>query len=537
MKLKKYLYLLLSVSSFASCDMDMLPEGGTVTEEQKTEILEQMSERLAGDINALKSGLVTYATVSTSSNTFHYDFGYPAACIMFDQSGQDMVSEDDGYNWFSSSLLMQDRLQTSTCNVLIWRVLYNHMKTANDIVSTVKNTYPESDIPENIKFYLAQAYASRAFDYLILAQAYQFTYIGHESAKAVPIVLETITEEQLTNNPRATVQEVYTQIMSDLNQAIRLFAETEIDRASNAEINAQVAYGLRARANLLMGNWHDAASDAATAWQGARPYSAAAVSVPSFADANDWIWGAIITSLDDVVQTGIINWPSHMCSITGNGYTTGTGVNTAHRRINSALWDKIPSTDVRKGWWVDENFHSDLLVNAYGSGIAAALPGAASFAPYTNVKFGTASGDYFDTDNSQDWPLMRAEEMILIQAEALARDGDLPAGKILLENFVQNYRDSEYTCTATSLDDFIDEIWFQRRVELWGEGFALFDILRLKKPIIRINGGFSGNCTFSDIAPESACMIYMIPESETNSNNGINENDNNEPVVPPTPIG
>jgi len=30
-----------------------------------------------------------------------------------------------------------------------------------------------------------------------------------------------------------------------------------------------------------------------------------------------------------------------------------------------------------------------------------------------------------------------------------------------------------------------NEIWWQRRVELWGEGFATFDVKRLNKGIIR----------------------------------------------------
>ncbi len=535
--MKKYIYLLFAVATLASCEMDMQPESGTVTEQQKNEVIAQMPERLASDINALKSGLITFYTVSGSS-TYHYDYGFPAVCLMLDQSGQDMVSEVHGYNWFQSSLMWQDRMATSVMNTFVWRVFYNHMKTANDIIATIKAGYTDGDMPETIQNYYAQALSSRAFDYLNLVQLYQFTYIGHEQAKAVPLVLDDLTTEQQTNNPRATVAEVYTQIMSDLDKAIELFKAAGIDRATKAEIDAKVAYGLRARANMLMGNWTAAASDAAAACQGFAPYSKGAVSVPSFTDinANSWIWGCIITDQDDVVQTGIINWPSHLCALTGNGYTTATGVNVAHRRINSALWNQIPDTDVRKGWWVDENMHSDLLVNAYGSYIGAALPGAATFGSYNNVKFGTVSGDYFDTDNSQDWPLMRAEEMILIQAEALARGGDLGSEKALLEAFVKGYRDAAYTCTASSLEAFVDEVWFQRRVELWGEGFAFQDIMRLKKPVKRTGGSFSGNCTF-DVQAESKDMIFMIPESETNSNNGIGEGDNNPTVNPPTPLG
>lgn len=49
----------------------------------------------------------------------------------------------------------------------------------------------------------------RAFAYLTLVQMYQHTYAGHENAPAVPIVLETTEPDVLSNNPRASVKEVY----------------------------------------------------------------------------------------------------------------------------------------------------------------------------------------------------------------------------------------------------------------------------------------------------------------------------------------
>lgn len=75
---------------------------------------------------------------------------------------------------------------------------------------------------------------------------------------------------------------------------------------------------------------------------------------------------------------------------------------------------------------------------------------------------------------------MRVEEMYLIKAEAEAMGGNLSGGKSTLENFVRTYRDPSFTSKANSAQDFQDEVWLQRRMELWGEGFSLFDILRLK---------------------------------------------------------
>ena len=203
------------------------------------------------------------------------------------------------------------------------------------------------------------------------------------------------------NNPLATVKDVYTQIMSDLDTAIPYLENNPVD-GDKAQINAAVAYGLRARANMLMGEYANAATDAAKALElsGATPYSIEEVSVPSFNnDANSWIWGSIITTNNDVVQTGIINWPSHLCSMTGNGYTTGIGMNVVHKRINSALWERIPETDVRKGWWVNADMFSPNLEYAYGTGASVGIANAAVFATYTNVKFGPQDNIVFNTEN------------------------------------------------------------------------------------------------------------------------------------------
>ena len=535
---KFYITVFASAALLTACEMDQLPEGGMLTDEQKNEVIADDAEKLGGDMNALKDNLIQYGTISTSTSTYHTDYGFPAICLIYDQGGQDMVSESHGYNWFQNALTFSDRIPTSSDNELIWKLHYQHIRSANAILTNLYAAYPESERVGEIATYLGQALASRAFDYLQLIQTYQFTYQGHENSLGLPIVTEETTIDQATNNPRATVQAVYDLIMEDLDQAITYLGDYY---SSNSEISAAVAYGLRARANMLLGNYAEAAADAdqALAISGATPYSISEVSVPSFNDASakSWIWGSVITSNNDVVMTGIINWPSHLCSFTGNGYTTGVGMNVALRRINSTLWEQIPETDVRKSWWLDSDTLSTATVNAYGmTGKELVAASGVPYTAYTNVKFGPEGGSLFNTENAQDWPLMRAEEMLLIKAEGLARSQGVAAGKTVLESFVQTYRDPNYTCSASSLEDFIDEVWFQRRIELWGEGFSLFDILRLKKPIVRIGANFSTNVTYADIAAESPIMIYCIPECETSANNGISLDQINEVATPPTPI-
>ena len=283
---------------------------------------------------------------------------------------------------------------------------------------------------------------------------------------------------------------------------------------------------MRARANLLMQKWADAAKDAERAIAGGTPQSLAEVSTPTFnsATANSWLWGVMITPDNDVVQTGIINWPSHLCSLTGNGYTTLTG---SFRYVSSALYDLIPDSDIRKQWFISPEGTSKLVDNTTVDGIP--VIDYFGLTPYANVKFGAYQDIMGNTTNSQDWPLMRVEEMYLIKAEGEAMSNN-PNAKQTLENFVKTYRNPDYTCTASSAQEMQDEIWLQRRMELWGEGFALFDILRLKKPIIRKDTNYEAKVQFN-LEPESQIMIYRIPQCEMETNNGIKESDNN-PAAP-----
>ena len=72
---------------------------------------------------------------------------------------------------------------------------------------------------------------------------------------------------------------------------------------------------------------------------------------------------------------------------------------------------------------------------------------------------------------------------------------------------------------------------------MWGEGFGLFDILRLKKPVVRISNGESNYDESAQInlSAESQILIYRIPQCEVAVNKAIPDADNN-PIAPtPTP--
>ncbi|MDD2286520.1 MAG: RagB/SusD family nutrient uptake outer membrane protein, partial [Paludibacter sp.] len=449
------------------------------------------------------------------------DFGYPGIALMLETTGQDMTCFKSGYNWFGGDFA--DRKYDSYESWILWNQFYNQIYAANNVLSATSEN-PSSALE---KAYRGQALAFRAFNYLHLAQMYQFTYIGHENDPCVPILTEKTTMDEAVNNPRASVKTVYGLIMSDLNLAISYLKG--FIPASKGFISQGAAYGLRARANLLMQDWEQAASDADSALivSGAVPYTKKEVSVPSFntANANSVIWANIIRETNEVVTSGIVNWPGHFCSFTGNGY-----VNVgAFKSINKPLYDAIPTSDVRKGWWLNENKQSPLVADKKYDKWKETYAEDENFTPYINVKFGAYKDLPMNTVNSQDWILMRAEEMTLIKAEALAMSGDPGQGKAVLEGFVKENRDATFTVTDATDVGVQNAVWKQRRIELWGEGFAYFDVLRLKKPLNRVENGVS---SFPDawqynIPAESPILLWRISSKEINANAGISESQNN----------
>ena len=158
-----------------------------------------------------------------------------------------------------------------------------------------------------------------------------------------------------------------------------------------------------------------------------------------------------------------------------------------------------------------------------------------SFSPYLNVKFGAWKNELFTSTNANPWPLMRVEEMYLIKAEALAMGGQPGEGKSVLESFVRTYRNRNFSLSSASPEVIQNAVWLQRRIEFWGEGQSFFDIMRLKKPIDRVGAGFTSAWVYQ-IAPESPVMLYLIPQSEITSNDGITEQDQNQIAPKPTPV-
>lgn len=533
MKLKKYSTIALAALAFTACDdlNNQIYEGGSMTGEQ----LQEVNEAVPSRAEALFTGMFTMMGEPNGclGGSRPDDYGFVMMCLSSDLEASDAFIDDSGYNWFSTCGEWSSRNANYANPYIRYIAPYKQMKMANDVL----RNYSADATDELSINHRAQARALRAYDLLWLASAYQFNYTYKDSKDkpCVPIVTEDTPDP--ANNPRATVAEVYDQILSDLDFACEKLENYKPENKNM--VSGAVAYGLRARAYLTMGEWEKAAADAQKAIElsGATPASIAEVSTPSFYNIADhnWLWGYDMTT--DMANS----YPYGTCcswTVSFSAWAYAAGV-ACYTRINELLYKKISATDVRKGWWLDENLHSPLLSTISWDGVTgdAIAPLVIedvkeAMTPYTNVKFGMYSGIGAEI-NDNDWPLMRVEELILIKAEGQIKSGKVAEGKKTLENFVKTYRDPSYSIDkklasglADNTEALYNEIWFQRRVELWGEGFGMSDIMRLHKPVVRYNAStkeypaaFRFNVEYGD-----PYMLLRFPQQEMDNNSAVVDN-------------
>nr|WP_258873604.1 RagB/SusD family nutrient uptake outer membrane protein [Riemerella anatipestifer] len=189
---------------------------------------------------------------------------------------------------------------------------------------------------------------------------------------------------------------------------------------------------------------------------------------------------------------------------------SSTNIRQNPKAMNKLLYSKFPSTDVRTQ-----------VVDPTGKHLSLSLPSNFAKYPYTSQKFlAVGTGD-----SRMDVPYMRAAEMYLIEAEALARLGKEPESKVVFTEFSKN-RNPAYVATTATGEAYINEILDSRRIELWGEGFRFLDLKRLNQPLNRTGSNHNSvvvNNVFEVSAGDSR-WTFLIPRRELNANPLIKQN-------------
>ena len=114
--------------------------------------------------------------------------------------------------------------------------------------------------------------------------------------------------------------------------------------------------------------------------------------------------------------------------------------------------------------------------------------------------------------------------MYLIEAEALAMLNRTAESIAVLDELVKA-RNPSFTGTVKEGTELLEEIHFQRRIELWGEGFRFTDLKRLNLPLNR--NGANHNpavAVIFDVPAGDKQWEFLIPRRELDSNQAIVQN-------------
>lgn len=451
---------------------------------------------------------------------YHFDYGYGSIMHIRDIMTEDMAIASSSYNaWYNAWIQNQTIGDSYVYPQYVWNYYWKFVQTTNNLISAID---PASATNTQLG-YLGAGYAFRAFLYLDMAQMFEFLENDGTSAPnvlnlTVPIVRETTTEEEARNNPRAPHSQMFDFILSDLNMAERNIVL--LSRTSKTLPDLSVVYGLKARLYLWDKNYAEAknyarkAIDASGCTPTTESQWLSTTSGFNELSTPSWMWGSQMQKEDEVVQSGILNWTSWSSNEATYGYA-GAGVQLM---IGASLYSRISNTDFRKlSWKAPEN--SPL----YGQNQYVDAAFGASLLDYASLKFrpGSGNGSDYNVGSACAYPLMRVEEMYFIEAEAAAH---LKAadGIALVNDFMKKYRDSQYECKVTDTDEVVEEILFQKRIELWGEGLTFFDIKRLDMSVTR---GYEGT-NFSDATRfntdgRPAWMNICIVKTEGNNNSAL----------------
>lgn len=535
--------ILLGASVVLSgCIKETFPESGYATTDQVAD-----SFSLENITAPIPSKLITsYIDVGD-----HFDFGYPGIMGATDRLAgevfpvsQNLPGGNQYYDRWQGYLYPANSTGLSAsgyCAPFFYLNYYKFIKEANDVISLVSGS--EDD---DAKAAYGVAKAFRASFYLDLARLYDAlpakapnrpAYESEVLAVAgltVPIVTETTPSETLRNNPRVPREDMFEFIFNDLDEAESCLAEYVPKSKSYPTL--AVVYGLKARAYLWLGGFSENYEKVPTgndAYKKAAEYARKAIDasgctimtesqwtdkLTGFNTVNSsWMWAMIQTT--DTVLNNLLSWTAHMSpdAIWGYGYGAQPG-------ISVFSYNRISDSDFRKKVFVGPDRSYEAMKN-YTYLTEAEFE---TIAPCASFKFHTGGGEKtnYSVGNVTSIPLMRVEEMYLIEAEATAHY-DNGTASTLIQSFMST-RDSGYDISQAG--DLVDEILFQKRIEFWGEGIVFYDMKRLN---VSMQNGKSGTNapSMAKISTEGRAPWWncVFPQSSAQKNTALLNNNNPDP--------
>lgn len=440
---------LLGLTSCQDDFMDFEPSASTVVNDETIQNEAQLQLAVLGAYDAIQSN-------------FAYGNYYITA--------QEILS-DNGFVKAQSSNRFNDFYQfthaTSTGGSIsnMWTIGYRAIARTNFVLS-----FQDKFNSDEAKLYFAEAKAIRSIVLFNLVNYYARPYgtIDQDLGIPVPTIFESGTQL-----PRLTVEEVYQEIISQLEEAV--IDLPTVGDYGTYRFTKKAAYGLLSRAYLYKKDYQKAIENA------------------DLAMAN-----ATLLGIDSDLIDYYLNPSSNNETLFAIGFSELDNPNA-----NDALY-----ATWSKGRYEDTAATSEFVSILDEGDIRHQLYEAKEDVndnpvPYWVYKFGPLDNDVV---------VLRATEAMLNKIEALYYTNPGQAQTELV-NWVKNNRNASYDFNGSG-QDLLDEILRQRRIELAFEGHRYFDLGRYGLDIHRgANSTAISEIPFSDYR-----RVFPIPLNEMNTN-------------------
>ncbi len=400
----------------------------------------------------------------------------------------------------------------------VWNQTFEALNDVNLIIEAVENgDIDDPDFESAADRILGEALFLRAVLHFeaVRMWAKPWGFTADNSHLGIPLMTSgTSSPENFDNPERSTVAEVYSQVISDLDEAVTLLSGFDLSFAGRA--NQWNARAYLARVYLQQGEYDEVASlteevieSNAYSLEGApQDYFFS----PTEENSSEAVFDIVHTEQDN---PGVNNSLSTFYAHTDFG---GRGDIQITDDYFTALVEATSdqAEDLPSGFTFEDLRETELIYES------------------------TATLKYDDGTNTDDnAPVIRYADVILMRAEALAETATAynPAGQsgeaidLLNEVRLRSIRvfneqgGSEdasqffaYEATDfTSNEELLDAIRLERRVELAFEGKRKHDLVRLG---LDVPSGTSGAVN----TPDANDLTWPIPESELDANPNIEQN-------------
>lgn len=392
----------------------------------------------------------------------------------------------------------------------IWRNNYSTIVNANRLIAGAANVTPTEEETAEYNHILAQVYAMRAYQHLVL-MSYFCPNMKDDNALGVIALDHVAGVDELL--PRNTAGEVFALIESDLD-----FAEANITEASIGEQRYYIAQNfikaVRARMAAYRGQY-DIAEQYADQLIATYPLTPKTI---GSTQAYRNIWSdtdPATASQSEVIfklqrTGGVANFSQYWASI--NSTVSGS----AFYEVNRSLFNLV-------------NFPGDIRRLVIADPTAVVDPNYA-----TNPDYETSDilpvGKYPGSEGTfllNDIKLFRVSEMYFIKAEARANAGDLAGAAAAIAAVRTARYGSAQTVSYADVTSAWAGILDERRAELAFEGHRYIDLKRLGTLANKGVERYSRDCEWNGACTLSATdyrFTLPIPFSELTVNTNIQQN-------------